>query len=262
MLHWFSARRKSIGLAPLLIATIALNGCVSATYVKEPEPITRAGLGAWYPLWKESRNKNELSEASVSKIVQQIKDRATPEEWAAVQCLSGVTVDYGTVTQHESADLLQLLGVTRALSALPDSSPQCRDIRLLDVEMIFLRDFLQAESPWNVVWLVPWALVCGGSFFTICPLKSDRLVRISAVVESAQGCRILAEGLGAVTWLAPGILANDDNAAIIALAEALKAMATNLKEEIGKPCQPAVPPVQQDDATRPESPSSTIKYSE
>lgn len=259
MSYWFSTRFTSAGLSLLLIATMVLNGCVSTAYVKEPQRVARAGLGSWDPLWKQSSNKNELSEPSISKILQQIEDRATPEEWAAVQCLGAAAVDYGTVTQQQSGDLLQLLGVTRALSALPDSPQHCASIKLLDVEVTFWRDGLfHDDSLWNVVWVLPYAAVCGGSLFTVCPVKVDRMARISAVAETAPGCRIRAEGLGAATWLAPNPFPNEDNAAIVALAEALKAMATNLKGQIATPCHPAPFPVRQDATARSASPASAI----
>lgn len=214
------------------------------------------GLRKYFPL-----SSSDYPEPAASKIGQHIKSTATPEEWAAIQCLGGVTLD--SVTLMNSSGSCQPGGVGRdslvskltgdcggayaltetfqsalahALEDTPSPSQNCTAIKSLKLKVTFLH-----KPRTDSEFLLGWAymmLICAPSETLLCPGATDSMVKILAVAQPVQGIEVYAEGFGAATDVTTNVIRYSERRAVfVALAEALKAMATDLKKQADEQCK-------------------------
>lgn len=248
-----SRERRSkavIILLALFSPTLLLNGCsVGMTYTKQTDSeglvLVEGAADFIHP------TSSDFPEPAASKIGQRIKSTATPEEWAAIQCLGGVTLDSVTLRNScENCDWVEALMETfrstlaHALEGTSSASQNCRAIRSLELRITFLR----SRPPSVSAALLRWAIAlstCVPSFTLLCPGALDVIVKINAVAQPVQGVEMHAEGFGAATRVTTSF-AYDNNKepwVLVALAEALKALATDLKKQLDEQPQSGVSPL-------------------
>jgi hypothetical protein len=178
-----------------------------------------------------------------------MKSTATPEELAAIQCLSGATFEsvklmnwidycqdcYGAYALKEAFRA----ALAHALEGAPSPSQNCTAIKPLKLQVAFVDKPPQKEPSYGVIlWLLPLVIACGGSLNLLCPGSKDVMVRINAVAQTEQGVEVHAVGFGAATRVTTSFVYDSEKTAVfIALAEALKALATDLKKQVDEQCK-------------------------
>jgi len=218
----------------LLSAALILNGCIGMTYAKKTESeglVPIEPLRKYFPL-----SSSYYPEPAASKIGQHMKSTATPEEWAVIQCLSGASLESAKLTN--SIDLCKdcygayalketfRSALAHALEGTLNSPTNCTAVRPLKLKVTFLR-----TSQGLSLWLLPWIFACGSTLL-LCQGTTDAMVRISAIAPSVQGIEVYAEGFGAATDVTTNVVFYSERRAVfVALAEALKALATDLKKQ-------------------------------
>lgn len=242
-------RSKAVIIQSTLLSLILFfNGCIGMTYVKKidseglvPVESLWHGKGRYFPL-----ESSYYPEPAASKIGKHIKSTATPDEWAAIQCLSGASLN--SVKLTNSIDLCKdcygayalketfRSALAHALEGTLNSPPNCTAVRSLKLQVTFMRG--GKPKPLVSVWLLPVVvpLFMGSCLFSgglLCPIGGDMIVRINAVAQPAQGVEVYAVGFGAATRVtASGIYDSERGAVFLAFAEALKALATDLKKQL------------------------------
>jgi hypothetical protein len=242
-------RSKAVIIQSALLSVILfLNGCIGMTYVKKTESeglVSIGSLGKYFPL-----SSSDYPEPAASKIGEHIKLIATPEEWVAIQCLGGVTLD--------SVSLMNSLGycqdcsgafaltqtfqsaLAHALDGTSSPPHNCTGIKSPKLQVTFLYKPPQEEPS---LWLLPLAIItyglaCVGSLYLLCPGPMDVMVRINAVAQPLQGVEVQAVGFGAATRVTTSFAYDSEKTAVfLALAEAIKALATDLKKQVDEQCK-------------------------
>ncbi|GEM_PF-2392867 len=243
------ARRSKAVLieSTLLIATLLLGGCIGMTYAKKNDSeglVPIGGLRKYFPL-----SSADYPEPAATKIGEQMQSTATPEEMAAIRYLRGVTLDSVTLMnslagcQDCSGAFALRQTIESALAHALDntsSSPQLSTpIKSLRLEVTFVYKPPEGEAS---LWLLPLAVVygvtCGGSLFVLCPAPMDVTVKINGVAQLAQDVELQAVGIGAARRVTVSAGFDSERRAVfIALAEALKALATDLKKQVDEQCK-------------------------
>jgi hypothetical protein len=82
-------------------------------------------------------------------------------------------------------------------------------------------------------------LTFGLSLTLLAPGTTDTIVKINAVAQPVEGIEVSAEGVGAATDVTTNIIRYSPpyRAVFIALAEALKSVATDLKKQADEQCK-------------------------
>lgn len=231
----------------LLIVTLLLNGCIGMTYAKktESEGLARIKyLRKYFPL-----ESSYYPEPAASKIGKHIKSTATPEEWEAIQCLGGTTLDSVKLMNSIEGcqDCLGAYTLTQtfqsalklALESAATPLQLCTTIKSLKLQVSFL------DKPRNECdeckFLLLWAygmLTYVPSMGLLMPGTTDAMVRINAIALSVQGVEVQAVGFGSATDVTTNMVFYSERRAVfIALAEALKALATDLKKQADEQCK-------------------------
>ena len=241
-------RSKAVIIQSALLSVILfLNGCIGMTYVKKTESeglVSIESLRKYFPL-----SSSDYPEPAASKIGEHIKSTATPEEWAAIQFLGDVTLD--------SVSLMNSLGycqdcsgafaltqtfqsaLAHALDGTSSPPHNCTGIKSPKLQVTFLYKPPQEEpSLWLLPLAITYGLACGGSLYLLCPGPMDVMVKISAVAQPLQGVEVQAVGFGAATRVTTSFAYDSEKTAVfIALAEALKAVAIDLKKQADEQCK-------------------------
>ena len=243
-------RRSKAVIIPsaLLGAVLFLNGCIGMTSVKktESDELLMEALGKDFPL-----SFSHYPEPAASKIGQHIQSTATPEEWAAIQCLGGVTLDSVTLVNSRrncedcsGASAVPFTATFRsalvhALERTSSPPQSCKTIKSLKLDVTFLHKTPFRSDSFGSVALATLSGLAGGlSLGLLFPGTTDTIVKINAVAQPVQGIEVHAEGVGAATDVTTNILRSPPYRAVfIALAEALKAVATDLKKQLDEQCK-------------------------
>lgn len=233
-------RIKAVIVASILLSvTLFLNGCIGMTYAKKTDSeglVPIESLRKYFPL-----ESSYYPEPAASKIGKHIKSTATPREWAAIQYLGGTTL--------ESVKLMNALGgcqdcggayiltetfrsaLALALEEAPNSPQPSAAIKSLRLQVSFFYK-PKTDSEFLLLWAYGMATYLS-SMGLLMPGKNDAMVRISAVATSADGGEVHAVGFGAATDVTTNVIFYSERRAVfIALAEALKALATDLKRQV------------------------------
>lgn len=237
------ARRSKAVLmqSGLIVATLLLGGCIGMTYTKKNDSegvVPIGGLRKYFPL-----SSSDYPEPAATKIGEHMQSTATPEERAAIRYLGSVTLD--PVTLMNSLGGCQDCSGAFALrqtfqSALTHASentsspPPVTAIKSLRLQVTFVYKPPEEEpSLWLLPVAVVYGLTCGGSMFVLCPVSADVMVKINAVAQLAQGVEVQAVGFGAATRVTVSAAFDSERRAVfLALAEALKSLATDLKKQV------------------------------
>lgn len=222
----------------LLGLMLLLNGCIGMTYAKKTDSEGLApieSLRKYFPL-----ASSDYPEPAASKIGKHITSTVTPEEWAAIQCLGGATLESVRLMNSMSGcqdcwGAYVLTETFRSALALvleeaPTTSQPSTAIKSLRLQVSFFYKPRTASE-----FLLLWAygmLTYLPSMGLLMPGKNDAMVRISATATSAEGSEVQAVGFGAATDLTTNMIFYSERRAVfIALAEALKSLAIDLKKE-------------------------------
>lgn len=243
-------RFKAVIIASALLgAVLFLNGCIGMTSIKKTESdgLLMEALGKDFPL-----SFSHYPEPAASKIGQHIKSTETPEEWAAIQCLGGVTLDSVTLVNSRrncedcsGASAVPFTETFRsalahALGGTPSPPQSCRAIKSLKLHVTFLHRIpFRSDSFGSVALATLSGMAFGLSLSLLAPGTTDTIVKINAVAQPVQGVEVHAEGIGAATDVTTNIIRYSPpyRAVFIALAEALKAVATDLKKQADEQCK-------------------------
>lgn len=226
----------------LLVATLFLGGCIGMTYAKKNDSeglVPIGGLRKYFPL-----SSADYPEPAATKIGEQIRSTATPEEMSAIRYLGGVALDSVTLTNslggcQDCSGAFALrhtvqLALTHALENTSSAPLAQTVIKSLQLQVTFVYKPPQEEpSLWLLPLAVVYGLTCGGSLFLLCPAPMDVMVKINAVAQLVQDVEVQAVGLGTATRATVSVAFDSERRAVfLAFAEALKSLATDLKKQL------------------------------